>query len=88
MDKPLKFKKGDYIINRKTGNIGIFDKLKKRHLYFTHYYSDMFDKISNDHHFAIDYQDFFDICTEEEKEKMDEIIKKKNGNSRTEHKIK
>ena len=48
----------------------------------------MFDKISNDHHFAIDYQDFFDICTEEEKEKMDEIIKKKNGNSRTEHKIK
>ena len=77
-----KFKSGDYVINRFAGDIGIIDKItKKGYYHFKAYYGDMFHELRdaknplND--LQVNYQKFWDLCSEEEKKKkMDDIITK------------
>lgn len=73
-----KFKKGDYIINRKGRIMGIVSKLDSKGYYnFKFLYGGMFNTVfdTNIELVQINYQKFFDFCTDEEKEKLDEIIK-------------
>ena len=75
------FKSGDYIINESAGDVAIVDKVTPKNYYhFKSYYSGMFnelknvkDKISD---LQVNYQKFFRLCTEEEKKKFDEILKR------------
>lgn len=74
-----KFKNGDYIINKKCGDMAVYDKCdSKGYMRFKHYYGKMFNvlKDCSKWNLQVDYQKFYEICTEEEKEKMDEIIDK------------
>lgn len=75
-----KFQPGDYIINRSAGDMAIVDKItKKGYYHFKAYYENMFHKLKdaknplND--LQINYQKFWDLCNDEEKNKLDEIIK-------------
>ena len=76
------FKKGDYIINHTSGDMAIIDSVTPKNYYhFKAYYGSMFDELKdvknklND--LQINYQKFYELCNEEEKKKMDEIIKEK-----------
>ena len=74
-----KFQKGDYIINRTSGDMGIVKGVTKKGYYqFTAYYGDMFHELKDvknqNYDLQINYQKFYDICTEEEKKKLDDII--------------
>ena len=75
-----KFEKGDYIINRTNGNMAIVKNVTKRGYYqFSAYYSAMFKELKDvknlNYDLQINYQKFYDLCNEEEKEKLDSIIK-------------
>lgn len=73
-----KFKKGDYIINRRCGDMAVYDKCdSKGYMYFKYYYGKMFGVLKDCSKWSlqVNYQKFYEICTKEEKEKMDEIIK-------------
>lgn len=76
-----KFKKGDYIINRTSKDIGIVKNVTLKGYYvFKEFYGAMFDELKDEgYELQINYQKFFDLCTEEEKEKLDNIIKQKKG---------
>lgn len=79
-----KFQKGDYIINRTNGNMGIIKNVSKKGYYqFSAYYSSMFDELKDvknlNYDLQINYQKFYDLCTDEEKKKLDDIIKKKRS---------
>lgn len=79
-----KFQKGDYIINRTSGDMAIVKGVTKRGYYqFSAYYSKMFHELKDvknlNYDLQINYQKFYDICTEEEKKKLDDIIKEKGG---------
>jgi len=76
-----KFQKGDYIINRTCGDIGIVKGITKKGYYqFEEYYGNMFKELKNKgYELQINYQKFYEPCTDEEKEKLDEIIKEKGG---------
>jgi hypothetical protein len=76
-----KFQPGDYIINRNAGDIAIVDKItKKGYYHFKVYYGNMFHELKdvknslND--LQINYQKFWDLCNDEEKNALNEIIKK------------
>lgn len=76
-----KFQKGDYIINRTCGDMGIVKGLTKKGYYqFEVYYGDMFKQFKDvkdkNYDLQINYQKFYDLCDENEKKKLDEIIKK------------
>ncbi len=76
-----KFKKGDYIINRAAGDMAIIDKVTPKNYYqFKAYYTDMFHKLEDlkqyNKELQINYQKFWDFCTDDEKKKLDDIIKK------------
>ena len=76
------FKKGDYIINRTSGDMAIVKGVTKKNYYqFDAYYGKMFDELKNvkdlNYDLQVNYQKFYDICTEEEKKRLDEIIKEK-----------
>lgn len=77
-----KFKPQDYIINRSAGDMAIIKRVTKKNYYqFDVYYGAMFDELKdvknklND--LQVNYQKFWDLCTEEEKKKLDGIIKEK-----------
>jgi hypothetical protein len=79
-----KFKKGDYIINRNAMDMAIIDSITPKGCYhFKEYYGHMFHELKdaknklND--LQINYQKSWDLCTEEEKKKLDEIIKKQKS---------
>ena len=76
-----KFQKGDYIINRTCGDMGIVKGITKKGYYqFEEYYGNMFKELKNKgYELQINYQKFYELCTKEEKEKLDEIIKEKGG---------
>ncbi len=83
-----KFQKGDYIINRRdcieNSDIGIVKGISKKGYYqFKAYYGGMFHEMKDVKNFnydlQINYQVFYDFCTEEEKKKFDEMIKEKGG---------
>lgn len=77
-----KFSKGDYIINRTSGDMAIVKGITKKGYYqFSAYYGHMFGKLKDVKNFnydlQINYQKFFDLCTDEEKKELDKIIKEK-----------
>ena len=74
-----KFKKGDYIINRKSKCVGIVKGISKKGYYqFDYFYGAMFDDLKDENYeLQINYQKFFELCDDKEKKKMDDIIKKK-----------
>lgn len=72
----IKFKQGDYIINRSGGDMGVFDKLdKKGYMHFKMFYGGMlkYFKDVKTYTLQINYQKFFDLCSEEEKNKLDKL---------------
>jgi len=76
-----KFKKGDYIINKTNGNMGIVKGVTKKGYYqFEAYYGTMFNELKDvkdkTYDLQINYQKFYELCDENEKKKLDEIIKK------------
>jgi len=80
-----KFGKGDYIINRTAGDMGIIKGITKKGYYqFKEYYDAMFNELKDlknlNYDLQVNYQKFFELCTDEEKKKFDEIIKEKGGN--------
>lgn len=77
-----KFKSGDYIINRHSKNMGIVDKITpKGYYHFKAFYGAMFDTLKDvkdkKNDLQINYQKFFELCTDEEKKRLDDIIKRK-----------
>ena len=76
-----KFKKGDYIINRKSKDMGIIKDISTKGYYqFKVFYGGMFKRLKDDEYeLQVNYQKFFDLCTNEEKENLDKIIKEKGG---------
>lgn len=83
MVEPI-FKKGDYIINRTSGDMAIVKGVTKRGYYqFEAYYGSMFgdlkDVKNKNFDLQINYQKFYDLCTDDEKKKLDDIIKNKKG---------
>jgi hypothetical protein len=76
------FKKGDYIINRTSGDIAILEKYDDRgYMHFKHYYGAMFDSLKDCKKYTMhnSYQKFYDLCNEDEKKKMDGMVKEKGG---------
>lgn len=76
-----KFQKGDYIINRTCGDMAIVKGITKKGYYqFEAYYGGMFKQLKdvkdNNYDLQINYQKFYELCDENEKKKLDEIIKK------------
>jgi len=77
-----KFNPGDYIINRTSGDMAIVDKVTSKGYYrFKAFYGSMFNEFKDvkDKNFdlQINYQKFYDICNDEEKKKLDELINKR-----------
>jgi hypothetical protein len=72
-----KFKKGDYIINHASGDIGIVKGVTKKGYYtFKAYLGGMFGWLDlGDHELQINYQKFYDLCTDDEKKVIDKAIK-------------
>ena len=76
-----KFQKGDYIINRTCGDMAIVKGVTKKGYYqFDAYYGGMFKQLKDvkdkNYDLQINYQKFYELCDENEKKKLDEIIKK------------
>lgn len=72
----IKFKSGDYIINRSAGDMAIYDKLdKKGYMTFKVYYGSMFNHIKDKSYTLQNrYQEFFELCNDEEKKQLDAIL--------------
>ena len=76
-----KFKKGDYIINKTSGDMAIVKGITKKGYYqFEVYYGNMFHRLRDvknyNYDLQINYQKFYELCDEKEKNRLDEIIKK------------
>ena len=73
------FKKGDYIINRNSNDMGIVKGITKKGYYqFKEFCGGMFGELKGENYeLQVNYQKFYDLCTEEEKKKLDDIIKQK-----------
>lgn len=79
-----KFQKGDYIINRVSGDMGIVKGITKKGYYqFSAFLGGMFNDLKDvknqNYDLQINYQKFYDLCTDEEKKKLDDLIKEKGG---------
>lgn len=76
--EPL-FNKKDYIINRAAGDMAIVKGITKKGYYqFYAYYDAMFDELKDlnkyKYELQVNYQKFWEPCSEEEKNKMDEKL--------------
>jgi len=74
------FKKGDYIINKTSGDMAIVKGVTKKGYYqFEAYYGNMFNQLKDvknyNYDLQINYQKFYELCNEEEKKKLDDLIK-------------
>lgn len=77
MVEPI-FQKGDYIVNKTSNDMGIVKGVTKKGYYqFEAFYGGMFKELKDVKNYTlqINYQKFYDLCNEEEKNKLDEIIK-------------
>lgn len=75
--EPL-FTKGDYIINRTCGDMAIVNSVDKKNYYhFKAYYNKMFNILNDPKNYTlqVNYQKFFERCTDEEIKEMDRLIK-------------
>lgn len=73
-----KFHKGDCIISHSSGDMAIYDKVDKNgYMHFKFYYNAMFHKLYDvkTYIMQINYQSFYELCNEGEKQKLDNIIK-------------
>lgn len=69
-----RFKKGDYMINRSSGDIGIVDSIKKNYYHFKAYYRGMTRKVeSYDVTLQVYYDQFYEPCTDDEKKIIDDL---------------
>ena len=80
-----KFQKGDYIINRSANDFAIVKGITKKGYYqFSTYYEGMFERFKDLDRYAyelqMNYQKFWDFCNNEEKEKLNDLIKEKREN--------
>ena len=78
-----KFNKGDYIINHSSNDLAIVKGVTKKGYYqFETYYSGMSKQLKDlknmTFELQVNYQKFFELCNDEEKEKLNEIIKKES----------
>lgn len=78
-----KFNKNDYIISHSSGDMGIIKGITKKGYYqFKIYYDAMLNQLKDvknlNYDLQVNYQKFFELCNDEEKKKLDEIIKE-NG---------
>ena len=76
------FKEDDYITNRHSGDLAIVKGVTKKGYYqFKAYYGKMFDELKDvkdkNYDLQINYQKFYDLCTDEEKKKLDKMIKER-----------
>ncbi len=76
-----KFNSGDYITNRASGEIAIVDKVTPKNYYKFKYYAQnpsegLYDLKNMKYELQVNYQKFWDLCNDEEVNKMNEIIKK------------
>lgn len=76
------FKKGDYITNPVNGDLAIIKGITKKNYYqFEAYYGNMFKElkdVSNKlYDMQVNYQKFYRLCNEDEKEKLNKIISEK-----------
>jgi len=81
-----KFKKDDYIINRKGKVMGIVSKLDdKGYYHFKMCYGKVFDRFYDvkTEFLQINYQKFFDFCTDEERKTVDELLKRYKAETKT-----
>ena len=81
MIEPI-FKKDDYIVNHHSGDLAIIKGISKKGYYqFKVYYDAMFgvfkDLSESSYELQANYQKFFDLCTDEEKKTLDDLIKEK-----------
>lgn len=77
-----KFNKGDYIINHSSKDMAIVKGVTKKGYYqFEEYYSGMSKQLKDlknmTFELQVNYQKFFELCNDEEKKRLDEIIKEK-----------
>ena len=84
MIEPI-FKKDDYIVNHYSGDLAIIKGISKKGYYqFKVYYDAMFGTFKNlkeiNYELQVNYQKFFDLCTDEEKKTLDDLIKEKGEN--------
>jgi len=82
MIEPL-YKKNDYIVNRYSGDLAIVKGVTKKNYYqFKEYYDSMFKELKDlknyTYELQVNYQKFFELCNEEEKNMFDKIIEEKN----------
>ena len=80
MIEPI-FKENDYIINDSSNDMAIIKGVTKKGYYqFKAYYGGMFKKLKDvtdkNYDLLINYQKFYRLCTDEEKNKLDDIIKR------------
>ncbi len=78
-----KFNKGDYIVSHHSGDMGIIKGITKKGYYqFKAYYDAMLNELKDvknlSYDLQVNYQKFFELCNDEEKKKLDELIKE-NG---------
>lgn len=78
-----KFNKGDYIISHPSNDMAIVKGITKKGYYqFEVYYSGMYKQLKDlknmTFELQVNYQKFFELCNDEEKKKLDEIIKKES----------
>lgn len=76
-----KFKNGDYIINRTCGDMAVVKGVTQKGYYtFSHYYNSMTknmkDLVKYTYELQVNYDKFWDFCTEEEKMDLNEKIEK------------
>ena len=74
------YKKGDYITNPTSGDLAIIKGVTKKNYYqFEAYYGKMFNELKDVKNplfdLQVNYQKFYRLCNEEEKNKLNEIIK-------------
>lgn len=74
-----KFKNGDYIINRTCGDMAVVKGVTQKGYYtFLHYYNNMSKVMKNldkyTYELQVNYEKFFDYCTDDEKKDLDEKI--------------
>ena len=75
------FKPGDYIINRHSGDMAIVDNITPKNYYrFKAYWGHMFKELKDvkdkNYELQVNYQKFYDLCTDDEKKRLNEIIEK------------
>ena len=79
-----KFNPCDCIVNRSAGDIAIVKSINNKGYYqFKEYYNDMFHELKDlkkyNYELQINYQKFFELCNDDEKKKIDDMIKKRDA---------